>query len=148
TVFATDETRFSNIDQRYGFDQVITPPIGLNDFLLGTFNDFPLSNLLINTWLGKYLFPHSYANRPVYFTYDPDSFLNLVKPVLGEARNKLLFLAIHFCLPHHPYLWASLPANEWDVVERYQQSIVRADQQLQDFFCLLQRYHLLDHAIV
>src|SRR5204863_1260045 len=63
TIYAIDETRFSNINESYGFDQIVAPPTGFNDFLIGTINDFPLSNLLVNTILGKYLFPYSYANR-------------------------------------------------------------------------------------
>ncbi|HEX4044380.1 MAG TPA: sulfatase-like hydrolase/transferase [Gammaproteobacteria bacterium] len=149
TIYATDETRFSNIGKNFGFDRMVTPPVGLNDFLLGTFNDFPLSNLLINTLIGKWLFPYSYANRPVYFTYDPNSFLQLISPMLSEQRTKPLFLAIHFCLPHHPFVWAALSADKVPhVLTRYEQSIVRVDQQLRDFFALLTQYHLLDHAIV
>lgn len=148
TMFATDETRFSNIDKNYGFDRIITPPMGLNDFLLGTFNDFPLSNLLMNTSFGKWFFPYSYANRPVYYNYEPDSFINLVRPVLQGQRTKPLFLAIHFCLTHYPYLWASLAGNDFSVLERYEASILRVDEQLRDFFVLLKQNHLLDHALV
>lgn len=148
TIYATDETRFSNIDKNYGFDRIVTPPIGLNDFLLGTFNDFVLSNLLVNTVIGQYLFPYSYANRPVYYMYQPDSFLHFVAPVLRENRQKPLFLAIHFCLPHHPYIWASLPDAKYSQVEKYAASIVRVDQQVKDFFVMLQQAKLLDHAIV
>lgn len=148
TAFATDETRFSNIDANFGFDHVISPPMGLNDFLIGTFNDFPLSNLLVNTRLGRWLFPYSYANRPVYITYEPNSFLNLVKPLLQTPRTKPLFLAIHFCVTHHPYTWAGLQARGMTIQERYMASIVRVDEQLQDFFVLLKQSHLLDHAIV
>jgi len=148
TIFATDETRFSNIDKNYGFDSVITPPMGLNDFLIGTFNDFPLSNLLINTIIGKWLFPHSYANRPVYFTYEPDSFLNLLSPTLTQHRTKSLFLAVHFCLPHYPYLWASFSGNGLSPRERYGLSIVRVDKQVHALFSILKQNHLLDHAIV
>ncbi len=79
TLYATDETRFSNIDQRFGFDKTITPPIGFNDFLLGSLNDFPVSNLLVNTFLGRYLFPYSYANRAAYITYNPTTFLNFIQ---------------------------------------------------------------------
>src|SRR3990167_617315 len=147
TVFATDETRFSNIDQHFGFDKIIAPPMGLNDFLLGTFNDFPLSNLVINSLLGQWLFPHSYANRPVYFSYQPDSFLHLVARYLQHRADKPLFLAIHFCLPHYPYLWAQQVISE-NIAERYQAAIQRVDQQAQDFFVLLQNLHILDHAIV
>jgi len=147
-VYATDETRFSNIDHQYGFDQVITPPMGLNDFLIGSFNDFPLSNLVVNTWMGKWLFPYSYANRAVYFTYQPNRFLDLITPALQKRPNQPLFLAVHFCLPHHPYLFASLPGKDLSAVQRYEASISRVDEQVRDFFTLLKRNHILDHALV
>lgn len=148
TIFATDETRFSNIDTHYGFDHIISPPTGLNDFLLGTFNDFPLSNLIVNTIIGKWLFPYSYANRPVYFTYYPRSFLNLMRPTLEKNRTKPLFLAVHFCLPHTPYLSGGLLADQLNAIERYSASIDEVDGQLRQFFILLKQAHLLDHAIV
>lgn len=147
SIYATDETRFSNIDQHMGFDKAIVPPIGLNDFLLGTFNDFPLSNLLINTRAGKWLFPFSYANRPAFATYEPDTFLEHVREEL-QPQTKPLFLAVHFCLPHYPYLWASLPASQYSVQERYRASIQRVDQQIQSFFALLESEGLLNKAIV
>jgi arylsulfatase A-like enzyme len=149
TIFATDETRFSNIDRNFGFDHIIAPPMGLNDFLIGTFNDFPLSNFLINTNIGKWLFPYSYGNRPVYFSYDPDSFLNLLSPILNEKRAKPTFLAVHFCLTHSPYLWDSLNGSKYnEPLERYEASIGRVDKQVNDFFALLKQGHWLDHAIV
>jgi arylsulfatase A-like enzyme len=148
TIYATDEVRFSNIDTHFGFDRIISPPIGLNDFLIGNFNDFPMSNLLINTTVGKWMFPHSYANRPVYHTYEPDSFLRLVDSALQFKKNKPLFLAIHFCLPHYPYLWANINMGKSTPQKKYANSIIRLDQQLKDFFDILEHYHLLDHAIV
>lgn len=148
TIYATDETRFSNIDKNYGFDRVITPPMGLNDFLLGTFNDFPLSNLLINTRLGRILFPYSYGNRPVFFAYNPNSFLTMLKDGLPRERHAPLFLAVHFCLPHYPYLWSALRADDYNGQERYEQAVGRVDQQVSDFFQILKEYQLLNHAIV
>lgn len=148
TVFATDETRFSNISTAFGFEKLITPPIGLNDFLLGTFNDFPLSNLVINLPLGRYLFPYSYANRPAYITYNPDSFLRQLKPMLSEQKHQPLFLAIHFCLPHSPYLWSSLSGFAYDGRARYAKSVERVDKQLDDFFAQLSQAGLLNNAIV
>ncbi len=148
TMFATDETRFSNIDKDFGFDHLVSPPMGLNDFLIGTFNDFPMSNLLVNSMVGKWLFPYSYANRPVFFTYDPNSFLKQIDSTLPTKRSKPLFLAVHFCLPHAPYLWSDLAGLQLTAQERYQQSIVRVDQQVADFFALLKQHRLLDHAIV
>jgi arylsulfatase A-like enzyme len=148
TIYATDETRFSNIDTNFGLDHVITPPMGLNDFLIGTFNDFPISNLIINTSIGKWLFPYSYANRPVYFTYEPDSFISLVKSALPAQRTRPVFLAIHFCLPHYPYLWSSLSGSEFTPQERYVESILKADQQVKQLFIFLRQSHYLDHAVV
>ena len=148
TVYATDETRFSNIDNRIGFNQVISPPMGLNDFLLGTFNDFPFSNLLTNTLIGRWLFPYSYANRAADFSYKPNSFLNLLHPLLQENQTKPLFLSIHFCLMHYPYVWAESPAGDFSIRERYAKSMSILDMQVRDFFSLLKESHLLDHAIV
>lgn len=148
TVFATDETRFSNIGTNFGFNQIITPPMGLNDFLIGNFNDFPLSNLLINTPVGKWLFPYSYGNRPVYYTYSPNSFLKLLQPTIEKKRIQPLFFAVHFCLPHFPYLWADFPAIGSNIRERYAASVQHADMQVNNFLIMLKQNHLLDHAIV
>lgn len=148
TIFAMDETRFSNIDTNFGFDEIITPPIGFNDFLLGTMNDFPLSNLLINSWIGHKLFINSYANRAVYYTYEPDSFINLLKPALEKPRTKPLFLVVHFCLPHFPYFWSSFHTQSTYALRHYQASVMRVDTQVQDFLRLLQQNNLLQHSMV
>lgn len=148
TLFATDESRFSNIDTNFGFDQVVTPSMGLNDFLIGTFNDFPISNLVTNLGIGKWLFPHSYANRPVFVAYNPNSFLSELHDLIYQQRQQPIFLAVHFCLPHYPYLWAQLDGTQYSILERYQMSVQRADVQVNDFFNMLQQTHMLDHAIV
>lgn len=147
TIFATDETRFSNIDERYGFDKIITPPIGFNDFLIGTLNDFPLSNLIINTAIGKYIFPYSYGNRAVFATYDPNSFLKLMQPTLSTSRTKPALVVVHFCLPHFPYAFASLPVRQVKLYH-YQFALARADQQFHDFMVMLQQNKFLEHSIV
>jgi len=147
TIFATDESRFSNIDRRFGFDKVVVPPIGFNDFLLGTMNDFPLSNLLINTSLGKYLFPYSYANRGVFTAYDPDTFLNALKTTLDQSQHRPLFLAVHFCLPHFPYFWGNDAAHDKSL-NNYQAALRRVDQQFNDFLVLLTDQHLLEHSVI
>ena len=149
TLFATDETRFSNIDTSFGFDSTVTPPVGVNDFLLGSLNDFPLSNLIVNTPIGKWLFPNSYGNRPAYITYDPDSFLKMLKPALTRPRDKPLFLAVHFCLPHFPYFWADYSFQETNrAAIHYHFAVQRADQQVGDFLALLEQNGILKHSIV
>lgn len=148
TLYATDETRFSNIGSQFGFNRVISPTVGLSDFVLGTMNDFPLSNFLINTGLGKQLFPYSYGNRAAYVTYQPDSFLNLLRPSLTVEQTRPLFLAIHFCLPHYPYLWAELAGQDNQILEHYQLSIERVDEQLNSLFQLLEQNGILQQAVV
>jgi predicted AlkP superfamily pyrophosphatase or phosphodiesterase len=149
TIFAMDETRFSNIEKNLGFDTLITPPVGFNDFLLGTFNDFPLSNLLINTQIGKWLFPYSYGNRPAFVTYDPDSFLALMNDELKKPRLKPVFLAVHFCLPHFPYFWSRYTFQQTTSgLAHYHKAVERTDQQVGDFLASLKQLGLLDNAIV
>ncbi len=58
TALTTPSTkRFSSIDASYGFDRTATPAIGGSDFVLAWFADTPLSNVIVNTWLGALLFP-------------------------------------------------------------------------------------------
>ena len=59
TAYLTDEKRFANFDESWGFDLVGGPRIGLTDFLLGPASDFPVLNLLRKTSLGKYLERHN-----------------------------------------------------------------------------------------
>ncbi len=149
TIYATDEKRFSNITERYGFDHIIGPDIGINDFVIGGLNDFPLTNLLIDTSLGRILFPYNYANRAAAITYDPENFLELVKLGLTNRTHKPLFLAIHFCISHWPYTWAqdNQPQN-FTLPERYQSSVEAVDKQLGELLVILQKNKLLDHSIV
>lgn len=153
-VFGMDDRRFSNIDKRYGFDAIIGPQEGMNDFLLGTLNDFPLTNLLVNSKLGRLLFPYSYGNRSGAITYDPASFDAMVDQRLAKLGNQPLFLAVHFCLPHWPYYWAVMHPRQGPYLRSanlqfvYEQGVLRADQQVGAFWNLLQARGLLKNAIV
>jgi arylsulfatase A-like enzyme len=71
-----------------------------------------------------------------------------MEPAIPLKRSKPLFLAAHFCLPHSPYLWDRLPSSRYTAQERYEQSVARVDQQLFDFFVMLKKRGLLEHAIV
>ena len=75
TYYATDEVRFSNIDRSYGFDLVITPPIGAADFLIGRTADLPLSNVVANSPLGAFFLDYLHGNRAVANLYRPETFL-------------------------------------------------------------------------
>lgn len=150
TVFAMDEVRFANIDTSYGFQQTITPPIGASEFLIEKLVDTPLSNLVINTRLGGWLFPHAHANRGVAKTYDPDTFVDRIDRELRPTRP--LFFTVHLTLDHWPYTWAGSPPNAGDMTARwppyYLAAAHRVDQQMGDILEVLRRKGLLQNAIV
>jgi arylsulfatase A-like enzyme len=149
TLYATDEKRFSNITAAYGFDRIIGPGIGINDFILGGLNDFPLTNLLINTSLGRILFPFNYANRAAAITYQPENFLQLVQLDLTERSNKPLFLAIHLCISHWPFIWAQdHQAEDLSLPLRYERSVEAVDKQLGQLLTILKENKLLDNTLV
>jgi hypothetical protein len=150
TVYAMDEVRFANIDTSYGFEQTITPPIGASEFLIEKLIDTPLSNALINTRLGSWLFPHAYANRGVATTYDPDSFVERIDRELRPTRP--LFFTVHLTLDHWPYTWAGSPLKVGDQTARwppyYLAAANRVDQQMGDIFEVLRQKGVLQNAIV
>lgn len=151
TVYAIDEVRFSNLDKSYGFDEMISPPIGAADFMLGFFSDSPLSNLLVNTRLGGYLFPYAHGNRAVSITYEPDTFVDRLDRELNFEQPT--FLAVHMTLAHWPYSWASakpiLKADQTpDTKPMYQQAVQRLDTQFKDVVDVLRRKGALENAIV
>jgi hypothetical protein len=148
--YATDEVRFANIDTSFGFAQTITPPIGASEFLIEKVADTPVTNLLVNTPLGKWLFPHVHANRGAAITYDPDAFVRRIDEEL--RAHQPLFLNIHLTLDHWPYTWAGAPFKTEDEDARwapyYLNAAKRADQQMGDIVEMLERKGLLKNAIV
>jgi arylsulfatase A-like enzyme len=149
TIYATDEKRFSNITRDYGFDQVVGPEMGLNDFLLGGLSDFPLTNLLINLPGGHFLFPFNYANRAAAITYEPNNFLQLIKRSLHQRPDKPLFLVVHFCLTHWPFTWADdQQAEDFTLDQRYRSAVEKLDSQLALLMTVLQENGLLEHSLV
>jgi arylsulfatase A-like enzyme len=150
TAYATDEVRFANIDTSFGFAQTITPPIGASEFLIEKLADVPVTNLLVNTRLGKWLFPHLHANRGAAVTYDPDTFVRRVDDELGAHQP--LFFNVHLTLDHWPYTWAGAPIIRQDDTARwapfYLNAAKRVDQQFGDILDVLERKGMLKNAIV
>jgi hypothetical protein len=107
TVYSTDEVRFANIDESYGFDQVITPPIGASDFIIGTYNELPLASVVINTTLGQLLFPFSFGNRGAAVMFEPKTYVARLKRELKFDRPT--FLVVHLTAAHWPYYTAETP---------------------------------------
>lgn len=149
TIYATDEKRFSNITKDYGFDRVLGPKMGVNDFLLGGLSDFPLSNLLINLPAGRFLFPYNYGNRAAHITYQPNSFLELVKSGLANLPEQPVFLAVHLCLAHWPSTWADKNHVASPYLSRqYARSVNALDKQFGALMQLLKERGLLANSWV
>lgn len=153
TVYATDDKRFNNIDKSFGFDTTLGPKIGVNDFLIGKFNDFPLANLIVNTPLGKWLYPYNYANRAAFITYQPKTFTGELTNFINKPRTKPLFFAVHFCMSHWPYTWASVqssgvPKSVAQTQQYYANSVAELDKQFAQFSASLQKSKVLNNAVV
>jgi Sulfatase len=148
SVYATDEVRFANFDRSYGFDQLITPPVGAADFLLGYAGDMPLVNLAVATDLGGALFPSNHANRAASVTYRPRQFVGRLERNLKIKSPT--FIAIHLTLAHWPYSWAGLPRPSVPEAYRdtYGKAVGEVDRQFRDVMGVLAEKHLLDNAIV
>jgi len=149
TIYASDDSRFSHVNNAlFGFDRWIGPPGNATDYVLSLINDFPLSNLVVTTMLGKTLFPYSYGSHAAVFAYNPDNFLALIKSVLNQNRNKPLFLAAHFNLTGVPFSWFNdHQLNSDPSFVRYKKVLSRSDQQFGDFLSFLKQKGLLEHAI-
>jgi arylsulfatase A-like enzyme len=149
TIFATDDLRFNPMLRRFGFDRIVGPAFGVNDFIIGSFNDFPLSNLLIPTIIGKWLFPYNYANHEAIATYSTRNFLQLIQDSLNQTTDKPLFLAVHFNASGWPFGSSSSKIQKnasW--FSLYQEALPIADAQFGEFLQILKRSHVLDHAVV
>lgn len=148
TIYATDDRRYNGINKNYGFDQVIGPSTGVNDFILGTFNDFPLSNLIVPTWLGKILFPFNYANHGDNITYRANNFLDLIQENVKPSK-KPLFFAVHFNLTGWPfYCYRPNALPDEDVVNNYKNCVNEADEVFSHFLTWLEQEGLLKKTIV
>ncbi len=147
-IYATDEVRFANIDESYGFDQLVTPPIGAADFLLGYAGDMPLVNLVASTRVGRNLFPSNHANRAAHVTYEPGDFVARLEDEIEVDGPALL--AIHLTLTHWPYSWAGMPTPSTPQEYRpaYGRAIEAVDRQFDSVMRLLADKGVLDNAIV
>ena len=136
--------------EQYGFHQVITPPIGAADFLIGQIGDLPLSNVVANTRLGGFLLRYLHANRGIAFLYRPETFVDRLRHELPEAEPVLA--AIHLTVAHWPYFHAGtplgLPMHGGEAPSpAYLEALQTADRMFQDVLDVLQS-KILDNALV
>lgn len=150
TAFGIDETRFANIDESFGFDTVIAPTMGAPDWVLATINDLPLTNLLSNVRVGRWLFPASYGNRAAAHVYQPHTYVDLVDQMIDSGGPQ--FIALHLTLPHWPYHHAQRadryfnPAD--DSMYAYLSEVISVDRQFGELMELLEEKRLLEKSIV
>lgn len=100
-VLAMDERRFANVDESYGFDEIVGPKAGVLDFVLQRMNDTPLSNLFLQTRLSSFIFPYSHFNVASHANYDAAGFVKAAVSALVPERPN--FLAVHFESAHFPF---------------------------------------------
>ncbi|MFO1207534.1 MAG: sulfatase-like hydrolase/transferase, partial [Burkholderiales bacterium] len=152
TIFAMDEVRFANIDETYGFDQLISSRMGAPDFLLGNYNELPLSSLVINTRLGQWLFPYSYGNRGAATMFQPETFTGRLEREVSFDRPTLFIT--HLTGAHWPYYTAGTPFGipmvdmETDARPLYDQGLVTVDRMFGEIVEMLERKGALENAIV
>ena len=156
TMVAMDERRFANIDSSYGFDFEIGPKMGAGDFVLGSVNDTPLTNMFLDTKIGKFLFPYNHLNRGISNLYRPKQFVNQIdKTVKNNLSDQPLFLVAHFCLPHWPFTWSkkqepfdtALTVEEQRSLE-YSYALAESDRQFSSLMANLKAEGLLENSIV
>jgi hypothetical protein len=151
TIYSTDEVRFANIDQSYGFDEVITPPIGASDFIIGTYNELPLASVVINTRVGQLLFPFSYGNRGAAQVFEPKTYLSRLDRELEFDRPT--FLIVHLTAAHWPYYTSETPFGmsvKKNPEDRpmYRIGLRTADSMFDQVVSILRRKGALENAIV
>ncbi|WP_170185854.1 sulfatase-like hydrolase/transferase [Pseudoxanthomonas dokdonensis] len=159
TLLAMDETRFANIDQRYGFDRVIGPPMGIVDFVMSLAADNVLVNLIAGTPVGGWLFPAVRGNRALDYAYQPATFSDSIDKALADAdRERPLFFYAHYCGAHWPYRRQSPfhPARDFrtrhaafsDSRNNYLNALAQVDDQIGRLLAALKQQGRLDNAIM
>ncbi len=154
TVHYTDEVRFSNITPAEGFDRLRHPPMGIGDFVFGSFHDFSLTNVFFNNPLGYRIFPFLDVNRAVFQLYDGRYFINDLISDLDRLRTKdRFFLAAHLCIAHWPYVHASphefehKPGADPNML-LYDSALLTLDEQLGRILEALKAKGLYDNSII
>lgn len=147
SVYASDERRFSNLNETHGFNEVIGPKTGANDFLLGRFSDIPLLNTLSLSFFGKWLLPEIYANRAANHLYYPEEFSQNLSLSIKQLPNKPIFFAVHFCLAHWPYTDAKhIREPEYAENPDYPNNLRKIDLQIKTLFSDLSKKGILENS--
>lgn len=146
TLHATDEVRFSVIQQRHGFDRLLRPCPGAADFVLASLLDLSPANLLRQTALGHAAFAPLRDNRASP-AYSPRLFVRDVLSAVDAApRDRPLFLALHLCGDHWPF---SAPAPwAWRGTGAVEACLAMVDDQAGALLDAFRASGLLDRSLL
>ena len=147
TVFAQDERRFSNIDERYGYNTVYGPLIGASDFIIPALSDNIISSYFSAAIFGEYLFPNIFNNRVSPKTYSPTSFTNSINKHIKKTSSAL-FLTIHYCLAHYPYTWSNSSDELGGEEHMHKRALFEIDKQIGSLIKTLKTSKRFDNAII
>ncbi|GEM_PF-1656188 len=148
TVFAQDERRFNNINESYGFDQIVGPKLGASDFIIPALADNLISSYFIRTPIGELLFPNLYNNRVSAETYSPEVFSKDISEVI-KTTEEPLFLIAHHCLAHFPYQWRDKrPTNEFTEEAYHTVSLRMLDNQVKVIIDSLKQTEKWDNTTI
>ncbi|MDR2452607.1 MAG: sulfatase-like hydrolase/transferase [Candidatus Accumulibacter sp.] len=153
TIWALDERRFNNMNESYGFDQIVGPKMGLMEFFLQEITRFPVNNILIQFNVSKKLFPYAHGNKGYGTTYNADIFIEEAISAVRKT-SKPVFLGIHLESAHYP--WDTRYAREvgWDMevphpsIRSFLQSMTVVDRQIENLLNGLAREGILNDALV
>ena len=103
TFHATDETRFCILRERFGYQRLLHPRMGVQDFVLASTFDFSAAGLARQFQLGHDLLP-AIANNRASSSYNPTIWTrNLIAALDEVPRDRPAFLSMHLCGNHYPF---------------------------------------------
>jgi len=156
SIYVSDSSQTVKLQQLKSFNKIYAPPSNFSNILVGQSNDLIISNLLINTPLGPYLFPANYANRDLAANYDPQTLITQLSKAIQENSANGLFLVVNMNLAQWPYGWQSAPSakmpkdikNNLENAKRYNRSLSELDKQFNNIMFLLSQKGILKNSLV
>ena len=140
----------ARLAESFGFDETLGPPPGAAEWILSFLEDTPIHNAFRDMEFSEILFPYTYGNRASYTIYEPNQFVGQINRKLDDYDNaKPLFLALHFCLSHWPYLWSTSDSQEpQSKFLKYLESLKSLDEQFGQVLRTLEANGLLQNSLL
>lgn len=148
TLFGMDERKFSNIDEKYGFDLTVGPTPGAVEMSLDKIFQNPMSIVLGEIPAISYLVDYRSVNRANYSNYDERDFNQQIISALNTTEaDAPIFAHIHYTVPHWPLLTSHVSTQD-TLAETYDEALLDAGAQIDQLFSFLKEHHYLNNAVV